>query len=87
MLHHVFITNEQNSPDQQLHLDVGPPAGAVPVDGGVLALRVHDVDDDGVWVDVVGGAGVVPGVIRRDRGDLNLGHEISIFFIKKMRWK
>ena len=54
---------------------------AVPVDGGVLALRVHDVDDDGVRVDVVGRAGVVPRVIRRDRGDLNLGHEISIFFI------
>ena len=47
------------------------------MDGGVLALRVHDVDDDGVRVDVVGRAGVVPRVIRRDRGDLNLGHEIS----------
>ena len=42
----------------------------VPVDGRVLALGVHDVDDDGVRVDVVGGAGVVPSVSGLDRGYL-----------------
>ena len=62
MLHHVFITNDQYRPHHHLHLDGVPPTGPVPVDRGVLALSVHDVDDDGVRVDVVGGAGIVPGV-------------------------
>ena len=40
------------------------------MDGRVLALCVHDVDDDGVRVYVVGGAGVVPSVSGLNGGDL-----------------
>ena len=47
-----------------------PCGGAVPVDGCVLALGVHDADDDGVGVDVGRGAGVVTPVIRAHTGDL-----------------